>query len=220
MDGGAAGWYVPFRVQEAALLATYAPTAFKTPLRSLEPYYMPPALRWTRTLAGKRVAIVSSFAETAVAQAARGAQALWTGHSDPETLLPPTTTWIPIRTYYTPPVAQGTETGWPAAIGSWAEAVSWTVARVIEAQADIAIIGCGALGMLIAARLKDAGISAFVMGGAVQVLFGIKGGRWASHEILRTFWGPAWVWPAASETPPGAAAIENGCYWGPSGGDL
>jgi hypothetical protein len=67
--------------------------------------------------------------------------------------------------------------------------------------------------MIIGAHLKARGIVAIVMGGAIQVFFGIKGGRWANHEIIRGFWNDAWAWPSAEETPGGAVAIEGACYW-------
>lgn len=40
---------------------------------------------------------------------------------------------------------------------------------------DTAIIGCGAYGMPLAAQIKNAGRQAIHLGGAVQLLFGIKG---------------------------------------------
>jgi hypothetical protein len=68
--------------------------------------------------------------------------------------------------------------------------------------------------MLIGAELKKQGVIAIVMGGATQVLFGIKGQRWASHSVISTFWNEAWVYPKGTETPGGASLIEGGCYWG------
>ena len=208
LDGTAAGWYEPYRVAEDALLTTYAPQAFRTPLRSLEPYYVEPDRRWTRLLAGKRVAVVSSFSETIRSQISR--EGIWDAA---ETILPPTTTWIPIRTFYPPDVSMGDATGWPPGIESWADAVAMLVEQVKESGAEVALIGCGGLGMILGAELKRAGISAIIMGGAVQVLFGIKGLRWENHSVISKLWNDSWVWPAASETPTGAAKIEGGCYW-------
>ena len=67
--------------------------------------------------------------------------------------------------------------------------------------------------MIIASRLRKLGISAIVLGGAIQVLFGIKGRRWARHDVISRFWNEAWVSPAAHEVPGGAGAVEGGCYW-------
>jgi len=79
--------------------------------------------------------------------------------------------------------------------------------------ASVALVGCGGLGMIIAGRLRRAGISVIVMGGAIQVLFGIKGRRWERHDVISKFWGPSWVWPSESETPTGSFKIEGACYW-------
>jgi len=208
MDGVAAGWYEPLKAGEAGLLNTYAPEAFRMPLRSLEPYYVDPDLRWTSYLAGKRVAVVSSFQQTIEKQVSK--KGIW---NLPATFLPPTTTWIPIRSYYPPEVSMGDATGWPANIQSWNEAATMIVQKIVDSEASIALIGCGGIGMIIGGRLKKLGISCIIMGGAVQVLFGIKGLRWETHPIISKFWNDAWVWPDPSETPRGAFKIEAGCYW-------
>ena len=57
--------------------------------------------------------------------------------------------------------------------------------EAVKIDFDTAIIGCGAYGFPLAAKLKAAGKQAFHMGGATQLLFGIKGSRWAL--ILRVF---------------------------------
>lgn len=206
----ATGWYKPFAEQEKALIADRSPEALQIPLRGLEPYYVPEgSRRWTNALDGKRVAIVSSFARTAVTQAAR-ARGVWGDAA--ETLLPSSVTWVPVVTGFPPAVASG-PTAWPIAINSWKAAVRHCVDSIVAARCEIALIGCGALGMLIAEGCRKNGIGAIVMGGAVQVLFGIKGSRWATHDVIGKFWNDAWVWPAADETPAGAGNIEGACYW-------
>jgi hypothetical protein len=111
----------------------------------------------------------------------------------------------------------GDSTEWPAGINNWDEAANYIVEGVKASGATVALIGCGGLGMIIGGRLKRLGISVVVMGGAVQVLFGIKGRRWETHDIISKFWGPSWVWPSYSETPRGSLKIEGGCYWKLSG---
>jgi hypothetical protein len=102
---------------------------------------------------------------------------------------------------------------WPEEHASWEEAVDYVVKAVIVSNANVAIIGCGGLGMIIAGRLKARGISAIVLGGAIQVLFGIKGQRWATHSVISHFWNGAWVWPSPVEIPGAAVLVEGGCYW-------
>jgi type I restriction enzyme S subunit len=73
---------------------------------------------------------------------------------------------------------------------------------------DIAIIGCGALGMIIASRLKMLGIQCIVMGGALQILFGVRGKRWETHPVISKFFNDAWVVPPNSCKPHDYKAIE------------
>jgi hypothetical protein len=196
-------------MEEDILLNTFCPDAFRTPLRSLEPYYVEPELHWTQFLAGKRVAVVSSFAKTIELQASKSD--IW---PDSDTVLPPTVNWIPIRAYYPPSISMGDSTSWPAGVTNWSDAASLLVEKVRSSGATVALIGCGGLGMIVGARLKRLGISVIILGGAIQVLFGIKGLRWKTHSVISKFWNESWVWPGASETPTGALKIEGGCYWG------
>lgn len=213
LTGLAAGWYQPLAHIEGSILNTYAPAAaFRTPLRSLEPYYSESALQWPRLLAGKRVAVVSSFTESIKRQlASPRADEIWRGgHAG---LLPPGVEWSFVRTGYAPITALG-HAGWPGGITTWEDAADYVVGGVLTSGAEIALIGCGGLGMIVAGRLRAAGVSAFVLGGAIQVLFGIKGARWERHDVISKFWNSAWVWPAEEEMPGGASLIEGGCYWG------
>lgn len=205
MDGGAAGWYKPTAHMERSILDMCVPEgSFRTPLRSLEPYYVDPDIRWTQHLAGKRVCVVSSFAETMRTQLQR--KGIWADLIDYSK-----TEWSFVKTGYAPATALGKAT-WPVE-GGWEEAVNYVVDEVTAAKPDVCLIGCGGLGMVIAGRLKRLGISVFVLGGAIQILFGIKGRRWATHDVISKFWNDAWVSPAEAEVPGGAAGIEGGCYW-------
>lgn len=206
----AAGWYAPLKDQEETLLKIHNLHGARVPLRSLEPYYVSPMKRWSLLLENQKVAIVNAFADTALQQTGR-TEEVWPGGMS-DSLFPPGITWIPVKTGYAPVLAQG-RAEWPGSPPSWKEAVDSVVNQVVESGARFALIGCGGLGMVLGNRLRERGVIAIVLGGALQVLFGIKGGRWASHPILGNFWNNAWVWPAESETPRGAAQIENACYW-------
>ena len=203
-----AGWYAPTAPIEKQILSVLCPCAPHIPLRSLEPYYVEPALRWTSLLKGKRVAVISSFANTCISQTAKAAE-IWGPHW--ESLLPPAT-WIPIQTGYSPRLAAG-RAEWSPPCKTWQVAIDNCVEKVTEAGVDIALIGCGGLGVPMAARLKELGLPCVVLGGAIQVLFGIMGNRWANHSVISRFWNDAWVWPPEEETPRGAGKIEGGCDW-------
>lgn len=204
-----AGWYEPLKGPEEKLLQKTNMLAPRIPLRSLEPYYVAPENRWTNLLAGQRVAVISSFTKTIEEQLEKK-ELIWPVYS--ESLLPTNVEWVFVQTGYAPALAQGTA-GWPSDVNSWDVAVSSIVKQVVASQASIALIGCGGLGMVIGCELKKRGIIAIVLGGATQVLFGIKGMRWSSHPVISTFWNDAWVFPKPSETPRGAFQIEGACYW-------
>ena len=206
----ATGWYEPLKKAEAEALICWGATPIKIPLHSLEPYYADPIQQWTRLLSGHRVAVVSSFTETAKTQV-KNFSNVWSSIAK-QFVVPSDIDWRWVQTGHPPSVAQG-RNEWPAHIGSWLDAVNYVVLEVIRTGARFALIGCGGLSMPIAKALKDRGVIAIVLGGAIQVLFGIKGARWASHPIISKFWNDAWVWPSDEETPRGATGIEGGCYW-------
>jgi len=204
-----AGWYEPLAYSEKCLLKSLGKEGPFLPLRALEPYYVPEALMWTRLLAGNRVAVVNAFATTAVAQI-HSREKIWKDRA--ESLLPDAT-WIPIRTGYAPVLARG-RAEWIPPVTRWQDAVASVVDQVVAANAEIVLIGCGGLGMLVGARLKALVKICIVMGGATQVLVGLKGNRWAGHSVISRFWNDSWTYPSTEETPRGAAVIEGGCYWG------
>jgi hypothetical protein len=205
----ATGWYPPLATQEKELLRDWEWNGIQVPLRALEPYYWNAEQRWTRLLAGRRVCVVTSFATTAAAQIAKGEERVW--KSAAGSIWAPGVEWSWVQTGYPPSVALG-RAGWDG-LESWEEAVGQVVREVVATEAEVVIVGCGGLGMLIGAALRSSGKVVIVMGGATQVLFGICGARWGTHPVIRTFWNSEWVWPSASETPAGAGKIEGGCYW-------
>ena len=57
-------------------------------------------------------------------------------------------------------------------------------------------IGCGAYGLPLTSMLKASGKKAIHLGGATQILFGIKGKRWdheATYDYVRNFYNENWV---------------------------
>jgi hypothetical protein len=202
----ATGWYEPLKEAEELALERWNVKAKQVPLRSLEPYYVNKD-QWTHLLSGHKVAVVTSFAKSASQQVSK-LDNIWGSKN----LFPSDVEWAWIQTGHPGSVARG-RNEWPSHVHSWAAAADYVVAEVMKSGARFALIGCGGLGMPIAKMLKDRGIITIVLGGAIQVLFGIKGNRWRTHEVISKFWNDAWVWPSESETPAGADMIEGGCYW-------
>ena len=105
----------------------------------------------------------------------------------------------------------------------WFEALDWMKTRMDATDYDIALIGCGAYGFPLAAHAKRMGKQSVHLGGALQLLFGIRGKRWDDPSYgretlqdkgsyLRLF-NLNWVYPGEKYKPVHASDIENGCYW-------
>jgi hypothetical protein len=199
-------WFKPLATLEWVYMDKINTGAKRIPLRALEPYYT--QTPWISSLSGKKVAVVSSFAETMKSQSQRFDK-IW---SDPMSHLLAKADWSFVRSYYSPALAKG-KCEWPESVQSWEAAVDYLEERVMESGAQVALLGCGGLAMPLASRLKKKGIIAIVMGGSIQVLFGIRGRRWEHHPVISKFYNNAWVYPSDEEVPRGANEVEGGCYW-------
>jgi hypothetical protein len=96
---------------------------------------------------------------------------------------------------------------------SWFDALDHMMSEINALEFDVAILGCGAYGFPLAAHIKRLGKKAVHLGGATQVLFGIRGRRWDNHERIAAMYNNHWVRPLASETPARHRNVEDGCYW-------
>lgn len=180
-------------------------------LHLLEPFWSKNP--WTRALKGKRVLVVHPFADTIRAQYARRAKLF----SNPD-ILPEFATLSII------PAVQSIG-GQNDRFNDWFQALEWMKNEIDNQTYDICLIGCGAYGFPLAAHVKRQGKQAIHLGGALQLLFGIKGKRWEDPNYGVKEWGlpkglyselcnnPFWVRPMGDETPSTANKVENGCYW-------
>lgn len=101
---------------------------------------------------------------------------------------------------------------------SWFDALEHMQKDIDCIDYDVALIGCGAYGMPLAAHCKSRGKQAIHLGGAVQLLFGIKGKRWETEDYYIDKYppimnNPYWVYPNETERPQNFSNVENGCYW-------
>ena len=205
-DCMAIGWYAPLARSEIKYVQRLNPFSHKIPLRSLEPYYCPEA-SWLHALQGQHVCVVSSFSNTIETQISK-LKDIWNGRD----IFPETIQWSFVRSYYSPTLAKGS-CEWPRGIHSWKDAVDRMEEEVMATSAKVVLIGCGGLAMPLAVRLKKRGKICIVLGGAIQILFGIKGKRWETHPIISQYFNEHWVYPEDDEVPGGAREIEGGCYW-------
>jgi hypothetical protein len=102
-----------------------------------------------------------------------------------------------------------------ARFADWFEALAWMKQAIATLDFEIAIIGAGAYGMPLAAFIKrELGRKAVHLGGATQILFGIKGRRWDEWPRYATgLYNEAWTRPLEDERPAAAGKVEGGCYW-------
>ena len=94
---------------------------------------------------------------------------------------------------------------------TWFDALDYMTEEVAKQDFEVCLIGCGAYGFQLASRVKRMGKIAVHMGGSLQTLFGIKGGRWDSQ--YSDMYNEYWVYPSEEETPAGYEKVEGGCYW-------
>ncbi len=216
---GIVQWINPL---ESQLINKYALKANRLVLRDLEPYY---TSSWTLALPDDSVlAVISPFSES-IKKQIPNLQKIWPpgskgsswppGSSWPQGIWKPQQKFAAIQTFYGPNLDKNGSAGWPENIikkGPF-EAVDYIMNKVLESGATHAIIGCGCISLLIANSLKQKGISAIHTGGATQIFFGIRGGRWDNHSVISKFINEYWVSPLKEEIPTAARDVEGGCYW-------
>jgi len=168
-------------------------------LPSIEPYYFDPP--WSRALAGKKVLVVHPFANSIKEQFAKR-ELLFPGTN----VLPP---FELITIQAVQSVANNTD-----GFTDWFSALDFMCDEVAKQDFDVAIIGAGAYGMPLGNFIKmKLGKVAIHMGGATQILFGIKGKRWNDFPKVKALFNENWINPSAEERPVGAEKVEGGSYW-------
>jgi hypothetical protein len=178
-----------------------APNATFTDLAALEPWQAHKTGKspWTKALESKRVLVIHPFARSIEAQYARRAEIKTTAdilpRFDLQTLMPPIT-FAGCSNQHT-----------------WEFNFQRLAAAVGKHSFDVALVGCGAYGLPIAAFIKQLGRQAIHLGGAIQLLFGIRGNRWEQRDFFAELMDDTWVRPLESERPGGANTVENACYW-------
>lgn len=167
-------------------------------MKDLEPYdYSAP---WSKALKGKKVLIIHPFEKSIKAQYEKK-ELLW----DNPDVLPN----FELKTIK----AVQTIAGEKAPFNDWFEALEYMKKQMDAIEFDVAIIGCGAYGFHLAAHAKRTGHKAIHLGGATQILFGIKGKRWDEIPAVSKFYNKHWIYPLPEETPRNNQNVEGGCYW-------
>lgn len=188
-------WYNPM---ENYFLRVYNKQAITTPLTALEPWYHKNP--WSTELKGKNVLVIHPFAETIMAQYKRKNDIY------PSGLLPECN--LIVQKAVQTIAGQKDDR-----FDNWFEALEYMYDQATKENFDIALLGCGAYGLPLAAKLKAEGKQVIHLGGATQLLFGIKGRRWDNRPEISKLYNESWVRPSEKESVVGKDAVEQGCYW-------
>lgn len=198
--------------QEIDILGSYlkAEDILKEKLRNstkvnLDAFYAPFLWKnpWSKFLEGKRVLVVHPFTESIQYQYNNNRTKIF----DNPDVLPNFKELICIK-------AVQSQAGEKTPFKDWFEALNYMKSQISSLDFDVAIIGCGAYGMNLAAHVKRMGKVAIHLGGWVQMLFGVYGKRWLEDQPeFAKFVNDNWIRPNENERIKNSNKIEGGAYW-------
>lgn len=181
----------------------------KVQLPLLEPYIA--TNPWSRALKGKKVLVVHPFKKTIENQYKKRELLFKNKNTLPE--------------FQSLTVIRAVQSiGGNSQFNDWFEALEYMKNEIDKIDYDICLIGAGAYGFPLTAHVKRMGKQGIHLGGALQLLFGIKGKRWevqnydAIWNLERGFYktlldNPNWTRANETEKPSTAHNVEGGCYW-------
>lgn len=180
----------------------------KVTLLALEPYWSKNP--WSRILDGKKVLVIHPFASLIEKQYNEKREILFAD----KRVLPK----FELKT-----IKAVQSIGGDCEFSDWFEALDYMKKQMDATDYDIVLLGCGAYGFPLAAHAKRMGKQSVHLGGALQLLFGIRGKRWdnpnygiqefGKQNTYKTLFNDSWVYPSASYIPSNAKQVEGGCYW-------
>jgi len=149
---------------------------------------------WLEELEGKKVLVVNSFKKTIESQYKKRAEL---------GILPKLRSLEVIKSVQT---LGDNEDG---RFETWFDALNYMKKEIDKKDFDVALIACGAYGLPLAAHVKSLGKQALLVGGGLQLLFGIKGKRWNDAGI----YNENWVSMMKEDCLEDSGKLEGGCYW-------
>ena len=167
-------------------------------LRYLEPFYF--AEPWSRELKNKNVLVIHPFEESIIRQYGNKKKIFNNRKILPDFNL------LTIK-------AEQTHGGGLDGNKDFKESLDIMISKINIIDFDVAIIGCGAYGLILANHIKNMDKPAIHIGGGLQVLFGIKGSRWDKMPMISKMYNQYWVRPLPSERPKNYMEVEGSCYW-------
>ncbi len=146
---------------------------------------------WTKALYQKKVLVVSPFYKEIMAQYPKR-NLLW-----PDGRLPS------FELDYDPSIWVDDHPG------DYFDALECITERVLKKDFEVAILGCGELGLPLAASIKRSGRSAIQLGSVIHILFGLKGKRFDDKGIYNEYW----IRPGEDTKPTYSDTIDDNTYW-------
>lgn len=162
------------------------------------------SVHWSEALEGKKVLVIHPFENTIKNQYKK------------RELLFPNSNILPKFELHTIKAVQTLAGTVDPRFDTWFDALEYMYNEAMKQDFDIAIIGCGAYGLPLAAKIKKAGKQAIHLAGATQLMFGIKGKRWEENSAfayVQKHFNENWVYPSDEDKLENGNAVENGCYW-------
>lgn len=159
---------------------------------------------WTKALSGKKVLVVSIFADQIERQYKYNREKI---HKN-KNLLPE----FQLETVKSVWWFGGNR---DSRFNNWFECLDYLESECLKKDFDIALISCSVFSFPLITRLKIAGKQAIQVGGALQLLFGIKGKRW-NHICEGVYYNEYWVSPEDQTRIKNASRIDGvpgGPYW-------
>jgi hypothetical protein len=185
-------------VLERSLQAHFPPGMLRVPLGDLQPFFFPQP--WTGSLAGRKVLVIHPFEDSIRKQYAKRKLLFRDAEILPD---------FELETLKSVQSLVGNRVDF----SDWFAALERMCEQTNRIDFDVAIIGAGAYGLPLAAHVKRMGRQAVHLGGATQLLFGIRGKRWDDVPEYQPFYNEHWLRPQEHETPANFRQLESGAYW-------
>ncbi len=181
--------------EQSIVLNNLSPNSIKVMHRAVEPFYFKNP--WSLALSNKKVLIISPFTETIKSQYPNLTK-VW-GDRD----VMPNFELLTIKSKFL----------FDSNSPSWKDTLNEMKKEISDIDFDIALLGCSLYGLPLVSYIKDMGKSAIYVGGALQLLFGIKGKRWDAHDEISKMYNEHWIRPLNSEIPSNYVGLDGGTYW-------
>lgn len=175
-------------------LASFFSAAQFTRLEHLSPFGVEKP--WTHALEGQRVLVIHPFQDSIEVQFKKRQQLFSNSEFLPSFSLD---TMKAVQSLGTP----------PPEFRDWFQALNFMHEDTKSRDFDVALIACGSYGFPLGARLKRDGKKVIVLGGILQLLFGIMGKRWDRDGL----YNDNWIRPMEAEKPDGFYGADRGAYW-------